>query len=592
MWFDGTYLTGELSAQSQPTLEDTLLAEIADGLEPDPEEETERKDAVLSGLPLLPWSKRNIYLRDKRTGHIAPFSLRDYLWLVDIYNLIDSELREGHRKRVVLQKGAQLGLTNLALMLTLRTLDGWGSVFYALPPGPTKGNFAHGRVDPIVSTSPRLQQIAGDIDNVGLKTFSGGLNLYIRGTQIPKGDPRRAAQLDEAPADLAVIDEFDRVPPAAVPKIRARLGDSRLAWELAISTPTYPDVGINGEYIDSSQHEPQILCACGEWVWMGWDLVRGPTADDPHARLVCPHCRSPIERGGMWEDGRARWKARRPGSDTLGFWIPKLVSPRIGLDELWEQSESRRETEVQAFWNEGLGLPHEPKGARLTKELIAACANPLYPTFPNRSSWTAMGVDVGLELHYWIKERRPDGRERSVAVGSVLNWEDLDTLMIRYGVMRCVVDDRPELREDKRFQQRHLGRVWLGQEVDSPDAELARWNRKRGVVTIERTKALAEATARIESMVDELPADWEQVPDLLDHMTVNIKAKRVRSDGSTVYHFPQTGKADHLHHAKLFCEVALSILPKVPDEEEDAGDETPTTGKSRYYVPGSMRGRL
>ena len=65
---------------------------------------------------------------------------------------------------------------------------------------------------------------------------------------------------------------------------------------------------------------------------------------------------------------------------------------------------------MQAFWNSDMGLPYEPQGARLTRELIAACANPLYPDFPQRATWTAMGVDVGLELHYWIKERRPDGR--------------------------------------------------------------------------------------------------------------------------------------------------------------------------------------
>ena len=245
-----------------------------------------------------------------------------------------------------------------------------------------------------------------------------------------------------------------------------------------------------------------------------------------------------------------------------------------------------------------MGLPYEPKGARLTRELIAACASPVYHTFPDRASWTAMGVDVGLELHYWIKERRPDGRERAVAIGSVLEWEQLDPLMVRYGVQRCVVDDAPELREDRKFQQRHRGKVWLAQYLDSKDADLARWDRKRGVVKIERTKGLDEASAKIQLGIDELPADWENVPDIVEHLTASIKAKRVLEDGSTRYHFPRTGKPDHLHHAKLYCEVALSILPVSPGTSDESGggdDELPATGRGQYYIPGgegSMRGKL
>jgi len=129
-----------------------------------------------------------------------------------------------------------------------------------------------------------------------------------------------------------------------------------------------------------------------------------------------------------------------------------------------------------------MGLAYEPKGARLTRELIGACASPaeVYPTFPDRADWTAMGVDVGLEIHYWIKQRLPNGRERSVAIGSVLEWAELDTLMARYGVQRCVVDDRPELREDEAFARRWFGKVWLGLEEDAPDQPIARGTGRSG----------------------------------------------------------------------------------------------------------------
>ncbi len=542
----------------------------------------------------LDWTLGHRIIKSKTSGDLGPFSLQEYPYLAHIYNLI-GQLEPGGR--AVIRKAAQIGATELALNLAFYVLDGRGSVFYALPPGPTQGNFAHARVDPAISGSPYISQMAGNIDNVGLKTFRDGFNFYIRGTAIPKGDPQRAAQLSEAPADLAVVDEFDRVPPAAIPLIRDRLGDSRLRWELALSTPTYPDVGIDAEYQESTQYEPQVQCQkCAQWHWLDWSLVRGPTADDEHARLICPACGEVIERAGMWAQERARWQAHRPEREVLGFWISKLASERTDLDEAWELSQSKRDLNLQAFWNGWMGLTYEPKGARLTRELIAACAAPreIYHAFPQRATWTAMGVDVGLELHYWIKARTPDGREQAVAIGSALTWGELDVLMARYGVQRCVVDDLPELREDVAFQRRHRGKVWLAQYLDSPGAELARWDRKRGVVKIERTKGLEEASAKIQLGIDLLPADWENVPELVKHLVANIKAKRVLEDGSTRYHFPRTGKPDHYHHAKCYAEVALSILPPDPGKTgaPQAGDEVPATGREQYMMPGSMRGRL
>jgi hypothetical protein len=127
---------------------------------------------------------------------------------------------------------------------------------------------------------------------------------------------------------------------------------------------------------------------------------------------------------------------------------------------------------------------------------------------------------------------------------------------------------------------------------------MARWDKERGIVRIERTKALAEASAKVELGIDALPASWENVQDLVEHLVANVKSKRVQLDGSTAYFFPNTGKPDHLHHAKAYCDVALTILPPAPSgREDDSGDELPGAGEGRYYTPrsvpgGSLRGML
>jgi hypothetical protein len=575
--------------QSFQTLESLLYEEIADSVEASVEQGAEEPTG------LLEWAQEYRRIKDRESKKVASFSLSSYPWLAAIYKTL-SDLIASDRKgwKVVLRKAAQIGATELAINLTFYALDGRGNVFYALPPGPTTGDFAHARIDPAISASPHVSEMAGHVDNVGLKTFRGGFNLYIRGTHVPKGDPSRAPQLSEAPADVAVMDEFDRIPPAARGLVRDRLGDSQMAWELDLSTPTYPDMGIDREYQDTTRHELKVRCGCGAEAWLDWKLVRGPVAEDPRARIVCPSCGGVFEREGMWEEGRVFWEARDPGADVVGFWISKLASPRADLDAMWEESRSHREQDLQTFWNGTLGLPYEPKGARLTRELIAACVEPRYKRFRERARWTAMGVDVGLDLHCWVKERMRDGRERTVAVGSVPEWEDLDALMDRYGVRRCVVDDRPALRDDVAFRDRWRGKVWLGLEVDSPDAPMLRWKKKTGQVLIERTKAMAEAAQRVERGVDVLPRNWESEPEIEEHLTASIRAKRVRADGSTVYHYPQSSKPDHLHHAKLFCEAALSILPEDPGRKRGPKEEAPSfDGKSGYFVPGgSLRGQL
>lgn len=543
---------------------------------PEPEEQQAEP------LTLLQWTEQYRIIQDRRTREYAPFRLNAYPWLVDVYNEIGN-LQPG--QRAVIRKAAQIGATELAVNFTFYAIDELGArVFYALPPGQgVVGDFAHDRVDTAISHSPRIQELAAGTDNVGLKTFRRGA-LYIRGTHIPQGRPDKAAQLSSVPADVAIIDEWDRVPPAAIPLIRDRLGDSHLSIEIGLSTPTYPGIGIDAEYLDSDCREPQILCqACETWHWLEWKLVKELNG---HVAVWCPTCGEAIERRSAWDQKRMRFLARNPDSDVIGYWIPKLVSPRAGLRGLWRRSKSTDADEVLAFWNNDMGLPYEPKGARLSLELLRACARDY--TMPDTATWSAMGVDVGLTLNVWIVEPRPDGRQRAVFIGEVEQWEELDRLMVRYNVGCCVVDDGPELKSDLAFARRHRGRVFLATYVEEiAGAEWCQFDLKKQKVRIARATGLDKGHGNIEGQIDELPRDFEAIPDFVDQMTVNLKAKAVKADGTVYYHFPRTGKPDHYDHAKVYAEAAMERLRKLrrPDQRQRE-EEVPAAGAGRY------RGRL
>ena len=84
-----------------------------------------------------------------------------------------------------------------------------------------------------------------------------------------------------------------------------------------------------------------------------------------------------------------------------------------------------------------------------------------------------MGVDVGLNLHVVVREcagvegGQTDGsgsrRPRLWFVGQVDGFPELEPLMERYHVRRCVIDAAPELHLAREFALRHKGNVWLAQ---------------------------------------------------------------------------------------------------------------------------------
>jgi hypothetical protein len=541
-----------------------------------------RREPAAEALSFLEWTTAHRHIRSKRTGNLEPFSLAEYPWLIEPYQVIN-DLPPG--LEIVIRKAAQLGWTEWAINITFYAIDRYGArVFYALPPGlNVVSDFAHDRVSPAISGSPYIREMAGDIDNVGLKTFKRGA-MYLRGTNVPQGRPDKAPQLSSVPADVAIIDEWDRVPPAAIPLIYGRLGDSRYAIKVGLSTPTYPGIGIDAEYQRTDQREPMIQCQdCETWHWLTWSLV---DMVDGKVAAWCPSCKAELDLVSSWDQKRIKYVARNPESDVIGYWVPKLVSPRASLTDMWERAHSTQVETVLAFHNNDLGVGYEPEGARLSLELLRGCADDY--EMPDTASWTAMGVDVGLYLTVWIMKLDENGRHRAVYLGEVPEWQDLDRLMIRYGVRVCVVDDAPELREDIAFARRHKGRVFLATYLDDiPGAEWTRYDLKQQKVRIDRTTGLDRSHGDIEAQVDSLPRDFELIGNFVQQMTANLKAKGIRDDGTVYYHFPRTGKPDHYDHAHVYAKAAMERLQRMQGRGERTQEEAvPASGERRY------RGRM
>ena len=92
--------------------------------------------------------------------------------------------------RVVVMKGAQVGISEWAINLSLWTADighaGRGNALYIMPSGATVGDFVQARVNPAIQESDYLRQrirpdgSTKDPDKVGLRRVGQGLHLLAQ----------------------------------------------------------------------------------------------------------------------------------------------------------------------------------------------------------------------------------------------------------------------------------------------------------------------------------------------------------------------------------------------------------------------------
>jgi phage terminase large subunit GpA-like protein len=504
-----------------------------------------------------------------------PFDLTRHRYLVDIYN-------ESARQACFCKAG-QMGLSEYAISYALHACDEReATALYVFPTEGHVSDFSSARIGPALEASPYLGSIvieggaAGGkrgADRVTLKRVRDRF-LYLRGSQVkPDG---RAPQLKSVDADVLVLDEIDEMDPRALPIARQRLGHSAIAEERAISTPTYANVGIHAEWLDSDQREWHVRCtACGEWqpltidqVVTEWDQLGRPVTwhggpDD--AWVACRKCGQRLDRLGP-----GRWVPTWPGNAVHGYHLSKLFSPAVRVLDIVERLQTVDETKRKEVFNQDLGLPYSPRGGRLTDEVLDACRREYAPG-PVADEQTVLGVDVGKVLHVVIRSAQEDvetGERPQRWAGMVESFAALGNLMQRYNVDRAVVDALPETRKARELQAAFpKGLVWLAyyvtQQVGSKRAAPMQWDRQQGVVNLDRTRTLDEVFAGLVAQTLTLPANARGIPDYYAHLKAPLRVLEDGPGGQKVARYINTSP-DHLAHAENYCQVARHAPPRLP----------------------------
>ena len=515
----------------------------------------------------------------QRTHRNEPLSFKDWAYLRDIY--------EDPALDICIQSCVQSGKSEWLLATDFALAFGGFNVLHVLPDITIRNRFVQGRVDKtILATKDYRTQIGEsqtavnkrDVNRVALKKIGDGMVNYV-GSMVAKA-------FIEYPADAVIIDEEDRCDAENLVLALDRMDASKLKMVASVGNPSIVGQGINARYQASDQKQWYILCECGEWQPLDFFInvvevdrdgegritnyrIRGKGRDG-QVLCFCRQCGEPVDRLASGIE-RAEWRAGQPGVARSGRLITQLFSPRISLDDLWENLNASKDDPglLQIFYNSKLGLPMAPEGTSLTEATLNACIDKTYARMPNRfdpgTGRVCAGIDVGRTFHVRITDNRSsDRKRRALFIGTITGWGPLLDLLKRYNTHVAVIDAMPEIQATLEFQKRarakgvNIWRCHIGGMLDSNVRE-PQYDDEDRLIKIHRTVLLDIATAAWTKRLQMLPRNAGSVDggDYYKQMCENVRFLDEDARGNHIYRW--TKGADHHRFADAFDELASKL---------------------------------
>jgi len=476
-----------------------------------------------SSEPLGLWAEKRIRLEGK------PFSFEGHEYLRAIY--------DDTSHHVVLSKASQVGGTTWAILRSLHACLSGLNVGYYFPTKTDVLEFSKSRVTPLVTDNPFLQKELRDTDTAGLKRI-GEAHLYLRGMQSNIG-------MKSIPLDMLVFDELDEATPDAKALAKERLSHSDYKRLIELSNPSLPGYGIDEAYQDSDQRHWTIKClGCGKWTApekvfptkLGEEVRMLRERQDGSCYLACPHCYDELDVA------LGEWVADYPARPIHGYRISQLFSSKINPADILHDYQKTYNPE--RFYTLKIGIPWVDIENKLsTHQVLALCGDGGLLEASDRHC--TMGVDTGKELHVVVSRRRdPKGEDRKrevIWIGAAQSYDELDVLMKRYKVSKCVIDAQPEIHATRAFAGRHRGQVWLNYFNEGQKGSY-RWDEEQHIVYVNRTEALDAAKKGIRDGEVVLPRRIPLLEVFAEHLASDAK-KLIEDDetGSKSYKYIRTG---------------------------------------------------
>lgn len=483
-----------------------------------------------------------------------------------------------YSSEIWIPKAAQMAFTVTALTRSIHNVvvRRWNGL-YLLPVKTGSKTFVQGRIDPILDSNPQLAKKFAGVDNVLHKQTGDKINLYVRGTNIPR-------ELQEIPVDFEVWDERDRMVDENLPDARHRMDGSEIRQLLVLSTPTVDGYGVYSEdgWDISDQHRWEVRCpGCNRFQVLNYeesalDYSNLKIGDDKFdCALECAFCKreiSDLERRTMNSTGR--WTMFKLDGRIRGYHISQFNSPTQPLYEIMSdyfagQREIRR---LRSFWNQNMGRSFTAAGDKITPELLDKLRTAGYRMGGIPASALSIGIDVGNAIHTTVYHEQKN-RKMLWDLKIFRNWDDLDKYLESLPTWKGVIDAHPEKSKAYDLALKFHGRLFIGFSDDRPQAhEMANFgvlkNGEAGHVTIDKTMALDNYIQGMLKGTTIVPSDARELGERMPNKPYNgfyhqhlqmVRIEQEDAKGKIVGRWKKNRNLDHWHHSGMFATVATMI---------------------------------
>lgn len=485
-----------------------------------------------------------------------PFSYKKHEYLYEAY-------KDTHPFQVEM-KATQLGLTSKAMLKVFYWSryggDKYGGIGYYFPSRTDVTDLSKARLNPLIEENPEtIGRWMKDVDSANVKRI-WNTALYLRGMRSRVG-------VKSIPLDAVIFDELDEAPQNSIDMVMERLAHSEMGEVLALSNPTLPDYGIDKLFQRSDMQYYLLKCPkCNHYT----DMV-GDFPESLHMLKGGRVIRACVKCGAELDPAVGQWVAKKPSVTEIRgrqfsqlYSQSKMTSPAMILDKFHTTNN------LTDFYNLKVGIAYVDAKNRLSRQEVLACCSSGGMSSESSDS-CYMGVDQGKYLHVVIGKKGKKRGGEIVYVGTHKGnnvqdpnddsgWKELDPLMKRFKIGRCVVDAMPSKKNARAFADRFPGRVFLCYYNDNQKGSY-KWNEREMIVQCDRTESLDASHDIIANLDVILPRQSDIMEEFADHCHNIAKKLDVNEEtGSSKYIYVTLGD-DHFRHAFNYCELGIQDSP-------------------------------
>jgi hypothetical protein len=247
--------------------------------------------------------------------------------------------------------------------------------------------------------------------------------------------------------------------------------------------------------------------------------------------------------------------AKHPSiTDKRGYQYSQLFShsPRNTPYELIKKYLTTNN--LTDYYNLKIGVAYVEASHRISEQEVFDCCGD-HGIESSSKERAFMGVDQGKTLHVVVSVRHPTKKAKYIHIGEYKDWEEVDKLMRKFNVVRCVIDAMPETRNARKLAKKYKGKVFLCYYNDNMKGSY-KWNEAEQMVSVNRTESLDSSHREIVDAQILYPA---QTHDVVKEFAKQIHntAKKLEEDeaGNKRYVYVKLG-ADHYRHAANYETIA------------------------------------